>query len=99
MSEKLDAIVQQVAELNVLELSELIKAIEDKFGVSAAMPMAMAAMPAAGGAAAAAGGAAAAIVYNSANPSTGTPDDLIVMSVDDNPTIPEIGRASCRERV
>ncbi len=37
---------------------------------------------------AAAGGAAAAIVYNSANPSTGTPDDLIVMSVDDNPTIP-----------
>lgn len=45
MSEKLDAIVNSVAELSVLELSELVKALEDKFGVSAAMPMAMAAMP------------------------------------------------------
>jgi len=47
MSEKLDAIVNSVAELSVLELSELVKALEEKFGVSAAMPMAMAAMPAA----------------------------------------------------
>ncbi len=47
MSEKLDAIVNTVAELSVLELSELVKALEEKFGVSAAMPMAMAAAPAA----------------------------------------------------
>ena len=53
MSEKIDKIVASVEELTVLELNELVKAIEEKFGVSAA---AMAA-PAAGGAAA--GGAAA----------------------------------------
>ncbi|BDQ04788.1 MAG: 50S ribosomal protein L7/L12 [Candidatus Dojkabacteria bacterium] len=36
-------IVDAVAELNVLELSELVKAIEDKFGVTAAAPVAVAA--------------------------------------------------------
>jgi large subunit ribosomal protein L7/L12 len=52
-----DQIVDAIAGLNVLELSELVKAVEDKFGVKAApVGMAMAA-PAAGGAAA--GGAAA----------------------------------------
>lgn len=45
MSEKLDAIIENIAELTVLELSELVKALEDKFGVTAAAPMAMAAMP------------------------------------------------------
>jgi len=35
--------------MTVLELSELIKELEDKFGVSAAAPVAMAAAPAAGG--------------------------------------------------
>lgn len=53
MSEKVDQIVDQVAELSVLECSELVKALEDKFGVSAAAPMmAMAAAPADGGGAA-----------------------------------------------
>ena len=46
MSEKLDAIIESVANLTVLELSELVKALEDKFGVTAAAPM-MAAAPAA----------------------------------------------------
>lgn len=36
MSEKIDAIVDEVSKLSVLELSELVKAVEDKFGVSAA---------------------------------------------------------------
>lgn len=49
MSEKLDVIVDQVAELSVLELSELVKALEEKFGVEAAAPMMMGAMPAAAG--------------------------------------------------
>ncbi len=50
MSEKVDQIVDQVAELSVLECSELVKSLEDKFGVSAAAPMmAMAAAPADGG--------------------------------------------------
>ena len=35
-SEKINAIVDQVAELSVLELAELVKAVEEKFGVSAA---------------------------------------------------------------
>ena len=54
MSEKLDAIVENIAEMSVLELSELVKAIEEKFGVEASMPMGgmMMAAPAAGGEAA-----------------------------------------------
>ena len=46
MSEKLDAIIEQIAGLTVLELSELVKALEEKFGVTAAAPMMMGAMPA-----------------------------------------------------
>ena len=52
-----DEIVTMIKGMTVLELSELVKALEEEFGVSAAMPMAMAAGPAAGGAS---GGAAAA---------------------------------------
>ena len=36
MSEKIDAIVEAVSQLSVLELSDLVKAVEEKFGVSAA---------------------------------------------------------------
>lgn len=47
-------ILEAIEKMSVLELSELIKAIEDKFGVSAAAPVAVAAAgPAAGPAAAA----------------------------------------------
>jgi large subunit ribosomal protein L7/L12 len=53
MSENVQAIVNQVSEMTVLELSELVKAIEEKFDVTAAAPMmAMAAAPGAGDAAA-----------------------------------------------
>jgi large subunit ribosomal protein L7/L12 len=51
MSEKLDAIISSIADLTVLELSELVKALEEKFGVTAAAPMMMGAMPAGAGAA------------------------------------------------
>jgi large subunit ribosomal protein L7/L12 len=47
MSEKLNEIIEKIAGLTVLELSELVKALEDKFGVTAAAPMMMGAMPAA----------------------------------------------------
>jgi len=50
MSEKLDEIISKIAELSVLELSELIKALEEKFGVEAAAPMMMGAFPAGMGA-------------------------------------------------
>lgn len=53
MSEIVTKILEEIKELKVLELNELVKAIEEEFGVSAAA-MAVAA-PAAGGAAADAG--------------------------------------------
>jgi large subunit ribosomal protein L7/L12 len=52
-----EEIVALIKGMTVLELSDLVKTLEAEFGVSAAVPMAMAAGPAAGGAAA---GAAAA---------------------------------------
>ena len=45
-------IMQAIENMSVLELSELVKALEEKFGVSAAAPVAVAAAPAAGAAAA-----------------------------------------------
>ena len=48
-----DEFVEAIGKMTVLELSELIKAIEEKFDVKAAAPVAVAAAPAAGGAAAA----------------------------------------------
>ncbi len=53
-SEKVTKMIEDVKALTVLELSELVKALEEEFGVSAAAPMAMMAAPAAGGAAPAA---------------------------------------------
>ncbi|NLE44906.1 MAG: 50S ribosomal protein L7/L12 [Chloroflexi bacterium] len=48
----LEKIVEQISELTLLEASELVKMLEDKLGVTAAAPMAMAAMPMAAAAAA-----------------------------------------------
>ena len=53
-SEKITAMIEELKTLTVLELSELVKELEEVFGVSAAAPVAVAAAaPAAGGAAAA----------------------------------------------
>ena len=53
-SEKITAIVEEIEGLTILELNELVKAVEEEFGVSAAAPVAVA-----GGAAAAAAAPAA----------------------------------------
>ena len=53
-SEKVVKMIEDVKALTVLELSELVKALEEEFGVSAAAPVAVAAAPAAGDAGAAA---------------------------------------------
>jgi len=50
---KKEDILDAIAGMTVLEVSELVKAMEEKFGVSAAAPVAVAAAPAGGGAAAA----------------------------------------------
>ncbi len=58
-SEKVAKLIEDVKSLTVLELSQLVKALEEEFGVSAAAPVAVAAAaPAAGGAAGAAAPAA-----------------------------------------
>ncbi len=48
VSPKMEKIIKSIEEMTVLELSELVKAIEDRFGVSAAAPVAAAAAPAGG---------------------------------------------------
>jgi large subunit ribosomal protein L7/L12 len=59
-SEKIDAIIASLEGLNVLELVELKKTMEEKWGVTAAAPVFAGAMPAMAGAAAAGGDGAAA---------------------------------------
>lgn len=49
MSDKFNKIIEEVEKMTVLELSELVKALEEKFGVSAAAPVMVAAAGAAAG--------------------------------------------------
>jgi len=54
ISQKMEGFIKSIEEMTVLELSDLVKALEDRFGVSAAAPMGAmvaGAAPAAGGAA------------------------------------------------
>jgi len=53
MSEKVAKLIEDIKGLTVLELSELVKALEEESGVSAAAPVAVAAAPVAGAAGAA----------------------------------------------
>jgi large subunit ribosomal protein L7/L12 len=72
-----DEILNAIANMTVLEVSELIKAMEEKFGVTAAAPVAVAAAPAA-----AAGGAAAVEEKSEF--------DVILAKIDDSKKIPVI---------
>ena len=54
-----DDLLEAIDKMTVLELSEFIKRFEERYGVTAAAPVAVAAAPAAGGAAGGADGAAA----------------------------------------
>lgn len=54
-----DEILEAIKQMNVIELADMVKALEEEFGISAAAPVAVAAAPAAGGAAADGGAAAA----------------------------------------
>ncbi|MBO5778875.1 MAG: 50S ribosomal protein L7/L12, partial [Clostridia bacterium] len=51
-NEKITAIVEEIKSLTILELNELVKAVEEEFGVSAAAPVAVAGAGAAAAAAA-----------------------------------------------
>lgn len=59
MADKLNKLAEEIQGLTLLEASELVKLLEDKLGVSAAAPVAVAAMPGATGAGAPATGGAA----------------------------------------
>ena len=63
-----EAILESIEKLTLIEASELVKAMEEKFGVSAAAPVAVAAAPAAAGAADAAdaGSSEVTVVFASA---------------------------------
>jgi large subunit ribosomal protein L7/L12 len=50
VSGKVEKMVEEVSKLTVVELSELVNALQEKLGVSAAMPVAAAAVPVAAGA-------------------------------------------------
>lgn len=51
--DKFKSLIEEIEKMSVLDLSELVKILEDKFGVSAAAPMAVAAAPGVAGDAAA----------------------------------------------
>jgi large subunit ribosomal protein L7/L12 len=55
-SKTVEKLVDEIAKLSVMELSELVNALQDKLGVTAAAPVAAVAAPAAGGGDAPAGG-------------------------------------------
>ncbi len=61
LSKDAEKILEMVEKLSVLDLANLVKAMEEKFGVSAAAPVMMGAAPAAGGAAPAAEEASATV--------------------------------------
>jgi len=61
---KFKDLVGEIEKMSVLELAELVKVLEKKFGVSAAAPVAVAAVPAAGGPAGAAPAAEEKSVFN-----------------------------------
>jgi large subunit ribosomal protein L7/L12 len=48
--DRMEELIQTIEQMTVLELSQLVKALEERFGVSAAAPVAFAGAPAAGGA-------------------------------------------------
>jgi len=76
---KKDEILDAIANMTVLEVSELIKAMEEKFGVTAAAPVAVAAAPVAAAGGAGAGGG-----------EEKTEFDVILAKIDDSKKIPII---------
>ncbi len=77
-----DEILDAISNMTVLELSDLVKAVEEKFGVTAAAPVAMAAAPAAGGdGAAAAGGAEEKTEFDAVLTDVGANKILVIKAV------------------
>ena len=76
-----DEILDAISNMTVLELSDLVKAVEDKFGVTAAAPVAVAAAPAAGGDGAAAAGAEEKTEFDAVLTEVGANKILVIKAV------------------
>jgi large subunit ribosomal protein L7/L12 len=77
-----DEILDAISNMTVLELSDLVKAVEEKFGVTAAAPVAVAAAaPAAGGDGAAAGGAEEKTEFDAVLTEVGANKILVIKAV------------------
>lgn len=92
---KFKELIKSIEEMSVLELSELVKALEDRFGVSAAAPMMMGAMPAAGGAVAEAAEEKSA--YNVVITSAGSNKIAVIKAVRE--ILPELGLKEAKDLV
>ncbi len=91
-----DQILDAIANMTVLEVSELVKAMEEKFGVTAAAPVAVAAMPgaAAGGAAAAEEKTEFTVILKA-----GTPADKKIAVIKEVRTITGLGLKEAKDLV
>ena len=76
-----DEILEAISSMTVLELSDLVKAVEEKFGVTAAAPVAVAAAPAAGGDGAAAAGAEEKTEFDAVLTEVGANKILVIKAV------------------
>jgi large subunit ribosomal protein L7/L12 len=76
-----DEILQAIDGMTVLELSDLVKAFEDRYGVTAAAPMAAAAAPAAGGDGAAAAPAEEQTEFDAVLTEVGAQKILVIKAV------------------
>jgi len=94
-SGKFKELIKSIEEMSVLELSELVKALEDRFGVSAAAPMMMGAAPAGGGAVAEAEAEKSA--YNVVITSAGANKIAVIKAVRE--ILPELGLKEAKDLV
>jgi large subunit ribosomal protein L7/L12 len=76
-----DEILDAISNMTVLELSDLVKAVEEKFGVTAAAPVAVAAAPAAGGDGAAAAAAEEKTEFDAVLTEVGANKILVIKAV------------------
>jgi large subunit ribosomal protein L7/L12 len=76
-----DEILEAISNMTVLELSDLVKAVEEKFGVTAAAPVAVAAAPAAAGDGASAGGSEEQTEFDAVLTDVGANKILVIKAV------------------
>ena len=90
-------LIKEIEHLSVLELSELVKALEDRFGVTAAAPMMMGAMPAGAGAAAPAEAAEEKTHYTLVLTEGGTQKIAVIKAIRE--ILPDLGLKEAKDLV